>query len=462
MSELPSSWATTPLLAVCELLRGVTYTKDVAASLPGPDRLPVLRANNLQGRAFDLSDLVYVPSDLVSQQQRILAGDVVVATSSGSISVVGKAVQSQRDMAAGFGAFCGMLRPVPALNSRYFGHFFSSEAYRTRVSALARGSNINNLKREHFESLLFPVAPPEEQQRIADKLDTVLARVDACRDRLARVGPLLKRFRQSVLAAATSGRLTEDWRGETSHLGDAPLGWIRSSIREVTTDIRYGTSKKCAYGATGPGVLRIPNIRGDGRIDSSDLKRADFSADEIDALALRPGDLLVIRSNGSVDLVGRTAVVSEDDAGFLFAGYLIRLRLATEKILSAYAYFCLSEPSQRATIELTAKSTSGVNNINSEELLGLPLLLPSKPEQAEIVRRVETLFAFADRLEARLAQAQTAVDRMTPSLLAKAFRGELVPQDPADEPAAELLKRLAASRAAPAPKTRKGRQVQTA
>ena len=130
MSQLPSAWATTPLLAVSELLRGVTYTKEVAASLPAPGRLPVLRANNLRGRAFDLSDLVYVPSALVSQQQRIRSGDVVIATSSGSISVVGKAVQSQRDMDAGFGAFCGVLRPAPALDSRYFGHFFSTEAYR--------------------------------------------------------------------------------------------------------------------------------------------------------------------------------------------------------------------------------------------------------------------------------------------------------------------------------------------
>ncbi|ODV00449.1 MAG: hypothetical protein ABT20_15990 [Rubrivivax sp. SCN 70-15] len=83
-------------------------------------------------------------------------------------------------------------------------------------------------------------------------------------------------------------------------------------------------------------------------------------------------------------------------------------------------------------------------------------------EQTEIVRRVDTLFAFADRLEARLAQAQTAVARLTPSLLAKAFRGELVPQDPADEPAAELLKRLAASRTATTAKTRKPRQGQPA
>lgn len=88
----------------------------------------------------------------------------------------------------------------------------------------------------------------------------------------------------------------------------------------------------------------------------------------------------------------------------------------------------------------------------------LELLLPSREEQTEIVRRVETLFAFADRLEARLQSAQTAAERLTPALLVKAFRGELVPQDPSDEPAAELLRRLRAARAADtASKPKRGR-----
>ena len=83
--------------------------------------------------------------------------------------------------------------------------------------------------------------------------------------------------------------------------------------------------------------------------------------------------------------------------------------------------------------------------------MSLNLIYAPIDEQREVARRVETLFAYADRIEARLAAAQSAVDRLTPSLLAKAFRGELVPQDPADEPAAELLERLAAKReAAPA------------
>ena len=87
--------------------------------------------------------------------------------------------------------------------------------------------------------------------------------------------------------------------------------------------------------------------------------------------------------------------------------------------------------------------TTGRAKLTQQALLSLPIGAPPETEQTEIVRRVETLFAFADRLEARLAQAQTAATRLTPALLAKAFRGELVPQDPNDEPAAELLRRLA-------------------
>ena len=97
-------------------------------------------------------------------------------------------------------------------------------------------------------------------------------------------------------------------------------------------------------------------------------------------------------------------------------------------------------------------------NINLAVLEDIKIKLPPLDEQTEIVRRVEILFAFADRLEARLQSAQTAAKRLTPALLAKAFRGELVPQDPSDEPAAELLRRLREARAADtASKPKRGR-----
>ena len=108
-----------------------------------------------------------------------------------------------------------------------------------------------------------------------------------------------------------------------------------------------------------------------------------------------------------------------------------------------------------------ATGTAGnMPKINQQTLMSAPAQLPPLPEQHEIVRRVETLFAFADRLEARCTAARKQVGQLTPALLAKAFRGELVPQDPNDEPAAELLKRLAASRG-DAPRARRGRRSPT-
>ncbi len=107
---------------------------------------------------------------------------------------------------------------------------------------------------------------------------------------------------------------------------------------------------------------------------------------------------------------------------------------------------------------MTARSTSGVNNINSEEIKSLIFTMPPLPEQNEIVSRVEQLFAIADQLEAKVASAQNRIDRLTQSILAKAFRGELEPQAPNDEPASVLLVRIKAQRAT-APKARRGRKA---
>lgn len=95
-----------------------------------------------------------------------------------------------------------------------------------------------------------------------------------------------------------------------------------------------------------------------------------------------------------------------------------------------------------------ASTTTGLHTLSISKVSALPIQLPSSQEQHEIVRRVETLFAYADRVEARFAAARAQVEFLTPVLLAKAFRGELVPQDPNDEPASVLLERIRATRTA--------------
>jgi type I restriction enzyme, S subunit len=359
------------------------------------------------------------------------------------------------------GWLCGtgsvIVRPSTAVTPGFLQRFLSAPSTVAALEGDSVGSTMVNLNQKILLNLSVGLPPLPEQQRIADKLDTVLARVDAVNDRLARAAPLLKRFRHSVLAAATSGRLTADWRDGQST--EAP--WRTVALGSLSADLRYGTAKKCTADARGIPVLRIPNIGDAGLVNIEELKYAEFDASEKAKLSLDEGDLLIIRSNGSVDLVGRACVIDSQAKGMLFAGYLIRLRVAPDRALPRYVWISLSAPITRSAIESTSRSTSGVNNINSEELKALQVQLPPLDEQSEIVRRVGILFAFADRLEARLQAAQTAASRLTPALLAKAFRGELVPQDPADEPAAELLKRLAAQAAPTAGRPRRAASRRT-
>lgn len=448
MSALPSSWAAATLLDCAQFIRGVTYTKTDAREQAEEGLIPIVRANNIQFGRFEFADLVYVPEYLVSQDQALKTGDVVIATSSGSISVVGKAAQVQQHQHMSFGAFCGALRPHRSIHARYFGHFFSSKSYRDTVSDMARGVNINNLKKDHFQAISIPLAPLPEQQRIADKLDTVLARVDAVNDRLARVAPLLKRFRQAVLAAATSGRLTADctfdeWTAVSvealcRHIGDGPFG---------------SNLKSDDYSPSGVRVIRLENI---GHLYFARDKQTFIPQEKYEQLikhTLHPGDLLF------------SSFVDEEVRVCQFPGDLGVSAINKADCFCVRADEVLCDPrflmmrlASRETYEVLKDVVHGATRprINLKQLRSLVVRLPSRSEQSEIVRRVDILFAYADRLEARLQAAQTAAARLTPALLAKAFRGELVPQDPADEPATALLRRLAGSRE-PAPTRRRGR-----
>lgn len=430
--NLPTSWQAAKIYQIIDdIVGGGTPSKTNPENFKG--NIPFMTVKDMRGRLItDTIDKISEDALQNSAATLVPPDTLVIATrmALGKISKTTQATAINQDIKA--------IYPSNGVEKSYIEHFWR---YRAQyIDSIGTGTTVKGIRLEDIRSLSIPIAPSNEQRRIADKLDRVLACVDVANEHLSRVAPLIKRFRQSVLAAATSGRLTEDWRGKETN-------WNTATIGQVLADIRYGTAKKCSYDPKGTAVLRIPNIGNHGRIELSDLKYAEFTQKEYESFALQPGDLLLIRSNGSVDLVGKTSVVDKASAGLLFAGYLMRLRIQEDIALPSYIQFALSSPEQRHRVESIARSTSGVNNINTEEVRSLPFHLPPIDEQSEIVRRVERLFAFADRLEERLTQAQAAVQKLTPALLAKAFRGELVPQDPNDEPASELLKRLQENRA---------------
>jgi type I restriction enzyme, S subunit len=179
-----------------------------------------------------------------------------------------------------------------------------------------------------------------------------------------------------------------------------PDNWLWVRLGSLLQSLKYGTSKKCEYNYPGTAVLRIPNIDVDrGCIDMEKIKYTELLESELQELYLKPNDLLIIRSNGSLSLVGRTAVISEAEEGLAYAGYLVRLRSLPEYVYSRYLYFALNTVSVRNQIEQPIRSTSGVKNINSTEIANISIPLPPLAEQGRIVEKIDRLMGMCDRLE---------------------------------------------------------------
>ena len=205
-NALPRGWAITTLGNLLRVLRGVSYRKVDARNEYQERLVPLLRATNIN-QVLDFDGLVHIPLHYVHQDQFLRPGDIVIAASSGSQSVVGKAAQLKEEWFGTFGAFCLGLRPINAIDKRFLAWFFQSYEYRNRASYLAAGVNINNLKRGHIEDTPFRLPPLLEQHRIVAEIEKQFTRLDASVTALKRVQANLKRYRASVLKAACEGEL---------------------------------------------------------------------------------------------------------------------------------------------------------------------------------------------------------------------------------------------------------------
>jgi type I restriction enzyme S subunit len=349
----------------------------------------------------------------------------------------------------------------PEIDSRFT--YFQLRSLKHVAESMATGTTFKELSGAMAAKLPFLVAPLAEQRRIADKLDTVLARVDAVNDRLARVAPLLKRFRQSVLAAASSGKLTQEWRADQAHLdskygtlklGDVlkrlPRSWKQTSLEKIINAQRplcYGVVQPGPEASDGVPLVRVQDLDR-STVLVADLRTVSQKVDEdFRRSRVVAGDVLV----SVVGTIGRTAVVPNGFEGNI-ARAVARVA-ASPDVLPKWVLYWLDSVDVQWWLTTSSREVAR-KTLNLGDLAALPFAVPEIQEQKEIVRRVELLFAYVDRIEARLQAAQTAAERLTPSLLAKAFRGELVPQDPDDEPASELLRRLVQSRPAKVKKSR--------
>ena len=323
-----------------------------------------------------------------------------------------------------------------SVHPKFLMHLLNSPSLRAEISDRQSGSTRKRISRGNLAKITLPIPPLKEQRRIVAKIEELFSELDKGVEAMTTAGEQLKIYRLSVLGAALSGYLT----------GANAKDWPRYTVGQLITDVRYGTAKKCTFDPSKTPVLRIPNVAG-GRIDLSNLKHTDFDEEELEKLRLEVGDILIVRSNGSVSLVGLSAVVTEGAVGYAYAGYLIRLRLEKEKVLPEFLNICFHSLPVRVDIERQARSTSGVHNINGDEIRAISLRIPPMDQQREIVALLKEKWSYAEASETYITTELQRSVALRQSILKKAFSGQLVSQDPTDEPATELLKRIRAERA---------------
>lgn len=205
-----AAWPCVEIGSVAEFVRGVTYKKPEASSEPGKDRVALLTASNIANDSLDFGNTVYVPTARVDPRQLCRTGDIVIATSSGSSSVVGKSALVREDRQVTFGAFCGLLRPTPSVDSRFLAHIVQSRAVRSKWSALARGTNINNLKATQISATVIPLPPLAIQRQLGDTLDEARGQLVRLEHQLSVALASGSALRRSILQAAFSGQLTRE------------------------------------------------------------------------------------------------------------------------------------------------------------------------------------------------------------------------------------------------------------
>lgn len=309
------------------------------------------------------------------------------------------------------------LRAKTGLDQKYLLHFLRH--IEPWLATQGTGSTFTAISRQDIADLEIPVpASIEEQVRISGQLDRIVDRLDEVKTRLATIPSLLKRFRQSILAAACSGRLTEDWRALARVQSCWPKVTLGSLANMVTSGSR-GWAKY--YSNSGPIFVRAQNINAN-RLILDEIAHVKVPATiEGARTRIKMNDLLITITGANVTKTAMVDIPLEEAYVSQHVG-LVRLK---EIKFAEYIYLWLSEGSPGRNQLLDAAYGVGKPGLNLDNLRNVEIDLPTIEEQNEIVRRVKELMSQADAIEARYNKAMAFVDKLMPSILAKAFRGEL-------------------------------------
>ncbi len=431
-------------------------------------------------------------------RKEIETGDVLVSLTRPNLNAVALVTEKYNKQIASTGF--EVIRPLQ-VDPRYVFSLTRSKHFVNSISGKVQGALYPAAKSSDVKGYEFPLPPLNEQTRIANKLDELLAQVDTIKARVDAIPAILKRFRQSVLAAAVSGKLTAatsgcdltalDLKGEWithqeesfKQAGKRPKsnGWMKKApspvhlpkfvdllpkgkgwgayfLSDIILSKNQGvntTTEKVTYSECGVPVIQAGNVE-NGRIVFKTNKYIDDEKFKSLSHSVKPKNGDVLYTNIGANFGNSSAIES---VGFDFLITWNVLKITPSSFLNPKYLACVLNSHRIRAEAIREVSTSTVPFVNGKTIGNFVIPLPSIEEQKKIVKKVEQLFAFADQVEQRVTDAQSRIDSLTQSILAKAFRGELVPQDPNDEPASELLARIQKERIEAAALLKKTKQA---
>ncbi len=484
--ELPQSWKWQKLGEVLEeIVGGGTPSKSVPEYFQGT--IPLMTVKDMKTPRPTETGFNITKEALADSSSKVVPEDtVIIATRMG----LGKVVRPR--MATAINQDLKALFPSESLDKTFLEKWLISIA--TKIEAMGTGTTVKGVRLNDIRELKIPLPPLNEQHRIVEKIETLFARLDKGEETLREVQKLLARYRQSVLKAAVTGQLTADWRTENAHrlehgrdllarilqtrretwegrgkykepvapdtmgLPELPEGWVWASVDQVVGVFRNGLSKKPGTEVNAFPILRISATRA-MCVALDDLRYYQPSeGEDLELYWVERGDLLFTRYNGSKHLVGVCGQMREKYP-VLHPDKLIKARpVVAEGLCTDYLEAAWNTGETRRYIAENIKTTSGQQGIAGGDIKAAAFPLPPAEEQALIAELIWDAF---DRIQLMQEHCETELARsaaLRQSILKDAFAGRLVPQDPNDEPASELLGRIRAERGE-GPTTRARRRV---
>lgn len=492
--QLPPGWSQGELSTIAQI--NPPLDRCIVSDTVVVDFVP-MRAVEPEGGGI-LRPEVSTYGDVKKGYTAFLPGDVIMAKITPCMENGKTCVVPELPGAACFGSTeFHVVRTEWNIDARWVANFLLQHSTRHAAQRqMLGGVGQMRVPSAFLESLKIPVPPDPEQQRILDTLDELLSDLDAGVASLERIQAKLKHYRAALLKAAVEGALTADWRTQhpdtelasdllqrilaerrrrweegqlrnfkvmgreppqnwkkkykepaganINNLPALPMGWCWATIEQLTTETANGFGKRSQPKGKSQIVLRLADIK-NGEVSYGDVRRINCTADNVDKYALNENDLLIIRVNGSAELVGRFILVRQLPEPVLFCDHFIRARCVAPRS-AAWLRFYADTARFRRYIDLKKVSSAGQNTVSQATLLPHAIPLPPDAEQEAITEIVEDQLSVIDHLEADLDSRFKSAQALRQSILRHTFTGQLVPQNPSDEPASELLKRIAAAR----------------